>query len=247
MSGGPGRIATLLLAAFAAWALVTAIAAWTGLGGRYSLHPEDLSLASPPAPLELSRAESRLEPFEAYAAVGLRPLFNSDRLPLPQDGDEGEEGEEEELAAPEPLDITLTSVIVTPDVKIALFTENKSKTSHSLREGEEMEGEFAGWKLVQLEARRAVFEGPAGRSEVDLRVFDGRGGQAPTAAPRPRAEPEGEPADEADASEAPEDGEPKQEQEDSAEMTPESRAEMIRRRIEERRRQLREQAQRENE
>ena len=37
------------------------------------------------------------------------------------------------------------------------------------------------WRLTALDARSAVFEGPEGRREMTLRVFDGQGGEPPTA------------------------------------------------------------------
>ena len=61
---------------------------------------------------------------------------------------------------------------------------------------------FPGWRLTELAPRRAVFDGPEGRRELELRVFDGAGGQPPTvitgtgtvppaAAPMPGARPTG--------------------------------------------------------
>src|SRR3546814_3288531 len=38
-----------------------------------------------------------------------------------------------------------------------------------------------GWRLVSLEPRRAVFDGPEGERKLELRVFDGEGGIPPTA------------------------------------------------------------------
>jgi general secretion pathway protein N len=238
MADARPHLGTLALAALAGWAAVTALVAYTGLGGRYALHPDDPGLAAPLPQINLARAESRLGPIEDYAVIGQRPLFNADRQPLPDDA-AGATDEEAVEEASQPLDVTLTGVILSGDVKIALLADNKSKETQSVRLGANLEGEQSSWKLAQLEPRRAVFEGPTGRTEVELRVFDGTGGQSPTPLERTQ---EGQP--EAARPEA--GGEGQDGEAPAEEMTPETRAEMIRRRIEERRRQMREEAARAN-
>ncbi len=244
------RLPALLMAVTVLWALIFAIAAFTGLAGRYRLHPDDPSRVPELPALDLSRAHSPLQLVEAYAVIGERPLFNSDRKPLPpeDDGKEGEAGSESGPVADSPLDVALTSVILTPKLRIAIVTDNRSGKSVSLKVGDSLEGEQAGWRLQELQARKAVFVGSGGTSEIDLRVFDGSGAQAPVqgvSAPEKVA-----PASPDEAAQAiqpapaipgtnvappPAQG-----------MTPEQRAEMIRRRIEERRRQMREEAERAN-
>ena len=54
------RLPTLLLAAFAGWSLVVAIVVYAGLGGRYSLHPDDASRVPELPRLDLSRAQAPL-------------------------------------------------------------------------------------------------------------------------------------------------------------------------------------------
>ncbi len=212
----------------------------TGLGARYSLHPEDAEQIAVPPSLRLNQAKSALQGLEAYAVIGERPLFNADRRPLPP---EASADAPPPVVASAPLDVVLTSVILRGDTKIAQFTDKTSGVSQPLKVGQSLAGEQSAWKLVELAARGAVFEGPSGRIDIALRVFDGQGGEAPTAAPEPsaaaqaaqdpnagqsvvnpQANPNGQ-ANPADGSES-----------------PESRAEMIRRRIEERRRQMREEA-----
>lgn len=234
------RLPALLMAVVALWALLFAIAGMAGLGGRYRLHPDDPGRVPALPALDLSQARSPLQPLETYADIGERPLFSDDRRPLPPPE---EEAVAEEAPPPPaaPLDIAVTSIIMTPDVRIAIVTDNKTGSSQSLRVGQTLEGEQSAWTLAELEPRKAVFSGPTGRSSVDLRVFNGTGAQAPSPAPSAAAasgeEAAASPAQAQDPVAEPSAGEP---------MTPESRAEMIRRRIEERRRQMREEAERAN-
>lgn len=227
------RLPTYLLAAFAVWCLMVAIAAFAGLGSRYGLHPDDASRVPPLPQVDLTRARSPLEPMDAYAVIGERPLFNADRRPLPPPA--SDTPEPEAAPPPAPLDVVLTSVVMSGEFKVAIVLDNKGQKTQSVRLGSSLEGDQAGWKLVELQARKAVFEGPTGRSELDLRVFDGTGGQPPTALAAPAV------------ATATDDGsKPEAQPTEGEAQTPESRAELIRKRIEERRRQMREEAERAN-
>lgn len=237
------RLPSLLLGAIALWSLLVLVAAYAGLGGRYALHPDDPSRVPPLPQLDLSRAQTPIAGLAEYAPVGERPLFNADRRPIPVPAAPG--AGEAAPAPAAPLDVVLTSVILSGDTKIAIVLDKKTNKSQSVKLGDALAGEQAGWKLVELEARKAVFEGPSGRTDAGLRVFDGQGGEAPTAMAPPGAP--------ADPGAAPVTAEPADAQATAGlsqppgqAQTPESRAELIRRRIEERRRQMREEAERAN-
>ena len=243
MTAASQRLPTLMLGAFALWSLLVTMCVYAGLGGRYSLHPDDPSRVPPLPQLDLSRAQTPIAALADYAVVGERPLFNADRRPLPVPAAPGAA----DAAAPaSPLDVVLTSVILSGDAKIAIVLDKKTNKSQSVKLGGSLAGDQAAWKLVELEARKAVFEGPSGRTEAGLRVFDGQGGEAPTAAALPP------PAANAAVPAQPGQAQPQAGQVSAGVMnpnqpqTPESRAELIRRRIEERRRQMREEAERAN-
>src|SRR5699024_842837 len=78
------------------------------------------------------------------------------------------------------FDYQLTSVILTPSLRMAILQPAGGGEAVRVREGQEAPG--GGWRLVGLDRRSAVFEGPDGRRSLGLRVFDGTGGAAP--APR---------------------------------------------------------------
>jgi general secretion pathway protein N len=233
MTSANQKLPTLLLATIAGWSLIVVICVYAGLGGRYSLHPDDASRVPELPRLDLSRAQNPLKPLGDYAMVGERPLFNADRRPLPV----AEDPNATDNGAPVlvPLDVVLTSVILSGDMRIAILQDNKSKKTQSVRVGAAIEGEQSGWKLVELGPRKATFEGPSGRNDVELRVFDGAGGESPTAV---ASSADAAPQDPAAAAAAAAAGADPQ--------SPEARAELIRKRIEERRRQMREEAERAN-
>lgn len=162
------RPLTLLLGATCLWALSVLVLALAGLGGGVA--PAAGGAVAPAIPnVSLTPSQSRLGPASNYAEVGQRPLLNQDRRPglAPVEG--GGTGE---------LDVVLSSVLITPRLQMAVFTDNKDASSRRVRLGEVVPG--SNWRLAVLEPRRAVLEGPSGQRELGLRVFDGKGGQAPT-------------------------------------------------------------------
>lgn len=225
---------TAALAAVTAWSALFALAGVAGLAGRYSTLPDDPSLVSPLPAVNLEQAVSTLEGVGSYAAIGDRPLFNLDRRPLPPvnapDPNAGPP-----TPPPSTPDFILTSVVKSGDKQFAIVQHTPSGKSQSVAVGAQLQAELTGWTLVELAPRGAVFEGGGGRKSFELRVFDGTGGQPPT----PIDVPPGIAQDGAAAAVGA-DGQPQQ----AATDTPEARAEMIRRRIEERRRQMREEAER---
>ena len=235
------RPVTLLLGGAALWALCLLVLALGGLGTRFPA-PE---AEGPPPPLpvvKLSAMHSRLGAFDTYAEVGSRPLMNEGRKPSAVTLS-AEAGSAE-------LDVTLTSVLITSRLKMAVLTDNKDSSSKRVKLGDVVEG--SNWRLVSLEPRQAVLEGPGGQRSLPLRVFDGASGEAPTAvstantAPPPAATPAANtpprspppPPVAQNASPAP----PTASRPDPNQMTQEQQVEAIRARIEARRAQMRAEA-----
>jgi general secretion pathway protein N len=77
-----------------------------------------------------------------------------------------------------PFNGVLTSVLITDTLRMAIFSEENGQVSKRVRLGDTVPG--TSWRLATLEPRRAVLEGPEGQRVLDLRVFDGQGGAAPT-------------------------------------------------------------------
>lgn len=247
------RMVTAALAAFALWALLFLVAGLFGFGGKVGVHPDDPSAIKPLPSLELSEAESKLQDIDAYAAVADRPLFNHDRKPLPEQNVAS--NQPPPPPPPQPLEVELTSVLLVNKQKIAIVQNKKDRKSQSVHVGKSLTGDLSSWKLVELKGREAVFEGPNGKETLELRVFNGKGGKPPTAMPKrpaPQPKPTGNVPAPAVAAQPPPPPPPskgieqKQEPAPAQPMTPEERAELIRQRIAERRRQMREEAERAN-
>ncbi|MEL1266135.1 hypothetical protein [Pseudoxanthomonas putridarboris] len=163
---------TWVLAAVAGWAVLVALLGMFGLGGRITPLPADPALVQALPRLPATPAE-RLGPLPQYAEIGGRPLFSENRQPQPFFiSGEGE-------ATAPGFDMVLSSVLITPGLQLAIVQPVAGGEGLRVKVGEEPSG-FPGWRLAELENRRAVFEGPDGRRELELRTFDGVGGQPPT-------------------------------------------------------------------
>lgn len=172
---------TWLFGAVALWALATWMLGLFGLGGRIDRLPPDPALvqALPAVPQPV---DARLGPLAQYSEFGDRPLFTTDRRPQPFVINP------EDDSAPAEFEYVLTSVLRTPGLEVAIVQPTGGGESVRLKVGESAEA-APGWQLASLTARSAVFDGPTGQRTLELRVFDGVGGEAPTAmavsTPRP--------------------------------------------------------------
>ncbi|MBS7457773.1 hypothetical protein [Coralloluteibacterium stylophorae] len=241
-----------IAAALAAWALLAALLAAAGLGTRVAPLPDDAALL-PPLPRAAAGAAATALPVDR-AEIAARPLFSPDRRP--------QDGPAEPRDAAPPLDLVLTGVILTPRLRMAILSDRQDrKRVFRVPVGQPLEG-APDWSLLELAPREAVLAGPEGESRLRLEVYDGQGGEPPTALQAPAAPREdrldrarGLTPDELAAraaelerarreAEEGRRGAPESEEDNDeadAGPSPEEQAERIRRRIQERREQLRRQ------
>jgi general secretion pathway protein N len=222
----------MVVGAVASVLLLLAVALRLGVGTGFSL-AEDAGPAPALAFGQIRDEPPKLRAWVEFGELVARPLFNESRAPeeQPESADATAEG------AAQPLNVQLTGVILAQGLQLALVRDTTNGETARVRVGQPLEGAMAGWKLVELQPRLAVFDGAGlGRQELPLTV-DTKGAAPPPApvvaapaAAQPAA-PNGQPAVAANpAVPVPVAGQP-------------ASADEIRRRIEERRRQLREEAQ----
>ncbi len=165
---------TWLLATVAGWALLLWVLSLFGLGEHVQLLADDPSLASRLPQLAAAPPE-RLGPLAQYSETSARPLFSEDRKPQPFSlAPEGDE------VAPPAFDFILTSVLLTPTLKMAIVQPSTGGESTRIKLGNAADAQ-PNWRLTALNPRSAIFDGPDGQKTLDLRVYDGSGGEPPTA------------------------------------------------------------------
>jgi len=236
----------------AGWALIIWALGLFGLGARIEVLPDDPSLVRR-LPQAAKPGPERLGPLGQYSEIGARPLFSDDRRPQPFFiNPEGEGGEQKTF------DYVLTSVLLTPRLAMAIVQPSAGGEPIRLKVGQAPDTAPA-WTLASVNPRSVVFNGPEGERTLDLRVFDGVGGEPPTAIALPAtaaqpgrlqlpqqqqvARPAMLPPNMANKP-AQQPPEPRQSNADDgvANPSPEAQAEAIRQRIEARRAQLLEQS-----
>jgi len=218
------RMFTLVLAAICGLLVVTALIQLAGYGRGYGWLPPDaadegLRVA------EVDQTPLKIPPMASFAEVENRPLFNEDRKPTPL----GDDAPAVEGPPPVALNVTLTGVIIVrasgtrPELRIAMLRDNMRNESLTLKVGMPLTGDQAGWTLEALEPRLATFRNANDeKAEIELTT---------TAAPAPARPPASPVAKPAAAAAEP----PKQANEAASDLA---------KRIEERRRQMREEAER---
>lgn len=149
------------------WALAIWAATLLGLGSRPPAHPVDgaMSAALPVLP---ATAPAALGAYDQYPEIAARPLFTEDRRAHPfflGKAPGGAVG-----------NVRLTGVLITPGLEMATLTTEQGQ-SLRLRLGAEP---VAGWQLLALQPRGATVSGPAGTQTLELALFNGLGGEAPT-------------------------------------------------------------------
>jgi general secretion pathway protein N len=186
------RLTTNVLAGTCALLALVAILQYAGLGRGYTWAP-DAEPSDDHAPLaNIDKRAVQMPPASAFAAVEEHPLFNEDRKPTPVDPKAGEES----IEPASPLNIALTGVILDEanHVRVAMFQDKARNQAVALKVGMPLEGEQASWTLVEVKPRSAVFRNSANETtEVELETAlaptQGGGARAAKPANRPGNKP----------------------------------------------------------
>jgi general secretion pathway protein N len=180
------RLSTTVLAGACGVLLFTVLLQYAGVGRGYRWAADDPS-SEPTLPGGAADEKPlKLPPANAFAEVEMHPLFNEDRKPTPLDASEGDDA-----SAPQsPLNITLTGIVSTSSVKIAMVQDKARNQSIALKVGMPLEGDQASWTLIEVKPRSVVFKSAANeRTEVELETSVAQ----PTKAPAPRTARSGTP------------------------------------------------------
>jgi len=162
----------LILFAITALLLALVVAQMAGWGRQpAAVQPGPADLSAIPA---LRHTEITPEPAARVALlekITARPLLSPDRKPqelesLAENAAETEESPVTDLKA------QLTSVVITPESRYAIIMDTKSKKRLVLEQGMPLEGEQGAWVLSSIEPRKVVFSAGEGKTaELELDVF----------------------------------------------------------------------------
>jgi general secretion pathway protein N len=221
------RMLTTALAAACGVFFVVALAMQFGLGRGYHWLDAGAGTADMAAAGAIDREPFELPPQTTFAAINQRPLFNDDRKPSKDEPvDTGSE-----TPPPTALNISLTGTLqaAKPELRMAMVRENGKAQTIALREGMPLPGDQGGWTLSQVKSRSAIFKSTSGEEvEVELAMVNAGQNAGPQARIAGAAAAAGKPAHTPGQPPAP----------------VAAQGDELQRRIEERRKQMREAAER---
>jgi general secretion pathway protein N len=227
MSTQGAKLLTLILAGACGVLFLLALALQIGLGRGYSWLPAEVD-ASAVGAAAIDRTPFKLAAETEFAATQARPLFNEDRKPTPDEPSD-ESGAPQPPSAP--LNVALTGVVLTPELRVAMVQDkSKGNASVALKEGMPMPGDQGGWTLARVNPRSAIFRETSG-DEIEVELT--------TAVANPRANAPGRPNTPAVPGQA-----RVTPNAPVAASNPNPQSEALQRRIEERRKQMRDEAER---
>jgi general secretion pathway protein N len=230
MSIQGARLLTLVMAGTCAFLLLLALTLQIGLGRGYSWQSDDEDSVAGNALGAIDRTPFKLPPESSFAETEVRPPFNEDRKPTPD-----VPADVVQPPPPTPLNIALTGVILTPQLHIAMIHDNGKNDSSAIKEGMPLPGDLGGWTLIRVKDRSAIFKEAAG-DEVEVELSTAVASPKPGAPARPGAK------ETAGAPPQPGSKPPPPGKDNPGAKT--SQAEDLQRRIEERRKQMRDEAER---
>ncbi|SFN17267.1 hypothetical protein [Dokdonella immobilis] len=179
------RMITFVLGGACGLLTVTAMVQLAGYGRGYGWLPPDAE-AGPAIAGDIDRNPFTLPPLSAFREVDGRPLFNEDRKPTPvSEGEVADAG-----PAPVPLNVTLTGVILvrktetTPELRMAMVRDNMRNESVALKVGMPLTGDQAGWTLVALAPRLATFRN-ANDETAEIELYPAAAAPPPPKVDRP--------------------------------------------------------------
>jgi general secretion pathway protein N len=164
MSSQAAKLFSAVLAGLCGILLLLALAMQLGFGRGYSWLPVEIE-SSGTIRAKIDRTAFSLPPETEFAATSERPVFNEDRKPTPDSPDEPDVPPPPKV----PLNIALTGIILTPDLRMAMVHDKAKNHDVALREGMPMEGDQGGWVLTKINARSAIFREASG-DEVEVEL-----------------------------------------------------------------------------
>jgi general secretion pathway protein N len=186
--------------------------------------------------LQLSEAQVELPGLDVFQDIAQRPLFADDRRPRPKEVQQEAEEAPPEAPPTIPLNVALTGIIHTPGTRVVLLRDNMTGRHLHLGENMPLPGDQGAWVVKTIGPRQVVFKDTGSDNEQVLELAIGAASSVP--APPPPAPPRQAVA----PGQAPQPPRPTAEAPAGTDDEVARRAAEIRRRIEERRAQLRREA-----
>ncbi len=164
-----GQWMTLVLGALCGLLALIATLQSLGVGSGYRLLSDEETTLDADLMQPMRQVEFKLPAFAQYIEIGQRPLFTNDRKPRPID-DKAGAAVATDAPPPVPLNATLLGVLIDPDHQVAILRDNASSSVIRVRQGMPLPGDLSGWTLQELAPRKAIFDGGAQQGTAELKL-----------------------------------------------------------------------------
>lgn len=164
-----GQWMTLLLGGLCGVFALIATLQSLGVGSGYHLLDDEQVALDPDLSQPMQQVEFKLPEFAQYYEIAQRPLFTNDRKPRPID-DKASATAATDAPPPVPLNATLLGVLIDPDHQVAILRDNASSSVIRVRQGMPLPGDLSGWTLQELAPRKAIFDGGPQQGTAELKL-----------------------------------------------------------------------------
>jgi len=119
-------------------------------------------------------AAREIDSMNKLQIINQKPLFNENRLPEIVGIGDSAVIEDTAVTVKGAPDVRLTGVIITPEIKIATLTPSGADLENVMaHEGESLVGEYVGWKVGEVKPRTVVLTSSDGQQlRLELQVHD---------------------------------------------------------------------------
>ncbi len=136
----------------------------------------DAASTLPVVPKEIATAEkiAAADTKKLMAEIIKRPMFSQDRKPFVPPVEEEPKDENGPIEAKE-LKAKLTGVVITPEQSYAIILDNLTNERNTYKVGMPLEGEQGAWMLDSIQSRKVVFVSEDKKTEeLELEIYSGQ-------------------------------------------------------------------------
>ena len=167
-----GTILIILMVIFLLFASVQMIGIGSGINEVVIAENINSDLPAVKGAIDSSQVDEKVDNTQLVNLIMDRPMFSDTRLPIIESDEEVVE--EEPPLEIEELKAKLMGVVITPENSYAMIVDEITNNSEVYTVGMPLEGEQGGWSLSEITQRKVVFTSEDNKTtELELEVFGG--------------------------------------------------------------------------
>ena len=143
--------------------------------GKVEIDPDNLTALPKIPKISNVAEESNITDSEKMVAnITKRPMFSDTRQPFVEEEGLGEDEEHKEDIVINEINATVTSIVITPEQSYAMILDTTTNQRVTYKVGMPLEGEQGGWTINSIESRKVIFVSDDDKTaELDLEIHKG--------------------------------------------------------------------------